>query len=246
MLKTFNNYHLGDNIIHLNWLRKLREPIEHYCQPQYIAQLRPIVEDAPHITLHPISQRPVDSVDSWINAHSEYVSPWRDDWAFFHLRHFEALAKKLGVENPSRTTDSLRCDWPKLKDSSADLGNFDVLCINSEPKSNQFPAFSHQAWRNLVSHLKNKGLRCVTTAATGLVPSTIEAGLDVSDIGHIASKCNLHISMNTGPLWPTFNTLADPTYRIVLCNIHTFPLHDGCITLRDFSQIRPVLDRLGY
>ena len=52
MIHTYNEYHLGDQLIHLNYLRKVCKEnphldFTHHCQEQYHAQLLPLCEDAP-------------------------------------------------------------------------------------------------------------------------------------------------------------------------------------------------------
>ena len=56
MISTFNEYHLGDQLIHLNWLRKVaiangERHFSHHCRPEHLEKIRPLVCDVPNISL---------------------------------------------------------------------------------------------------------------------------------------------------------------------------------------------------
>ena len=98
-IKTYNAYHLGDNLIHLNWLRKVVQwsgrPAIHYCLPDYIEALRPFVAgDA--IEILPLAKPGSDAVDSWINANGEYENvAFRRNW-LVSPGAFRRLARRWG------------------------------------------------------------------------------------------------------------------------------------------------------
>lgn len=231
---------MGDNLIHLNWLRKVvrwsGRPAIHYCDPVYFSSLAPFIAgDA--IELAPLSAVSVDAVDSWINARGEYENvAFRRNWVWFHLEHFEALARRLEIPNLASRRRHLRFNHPLVPGSPNRMGRFDVLLVNSVPRSGQFPNYDGQAFRGLVSWLLDHGKTVVTTEPTGLCPSTIEAGLSVWDIGRLSIDCGFIASVNTGPLWPTFNIWTEDKPRIVWCQIHEFPLNDRTVTLTRVDQ----------
>ena len=45
----------------------------------------------------------------------------------------------------------------------------------------------------------------VTTAPTGMCPSTLEQGMDVTSIGALSNRVTHIEGIATGPLWTTFN-----------------------------------------
>ena len=119
----------------------------------------------------------------------------------------------------------------------------DFLLINSAPRSGQFPNYDADAFRELVRWLQGQGKSVVTTEPTGLCPSTIEAGLSVWDIGRLSIDCGWILSVNTGPMWPTFNIWTDTKPRIVWCQIHEFPLGDQTATLTRIEDAYQVIER---
>src|SRR5215510_6283152 len=63
LIRTHNAYHLGDNLVHLHFLRKVslanrRLTFIHAAKWQYLDQLRPVIEDIPQIALVSIDNDP--------------------------------------------------------------------------------------------------------------------------------------------------------------------------------------------
>ena len=242
MIETYNEYHLGDNLIHLNWLRRTGVPSIHYCHPEYIPQLEDLTENR-RITLKPLSEKTPQAIDSWINADGSFNNvPYRRNWVFFHLQHFSKLARKLNVKVPTFNRNDLLLDYPALIKSNPLCKAFDFLIINSQPRSGQFPAFNQHEFKVLTCHLA-KSYRVITTEPTGYAPSTIEAGLSVSQIGSLSRFCHSIISVNTGPMWPTFNPYTNTKLRIIYCNVHHFPLTDHTITINNIPDTYNILNQ---
>jgi hypothetical protein len=113
--RTHNGYHLGDNLVHLNFLRKvaLANPdrqFVHAAQWQYIRQLRDVIADVPNIKLEEFGYLlPADSLDSWRGANNFWYShPNRNDFVNFHLdAWFPYLCERMGVENPMRSSKDM-------------------------------------------------------------------------------------------------------------------------------------------
>src|SRR5256885_13686177 len=98
--RTFNAYHLGDNLIHLNFLRKvaLANPdrrFVHYAQWNYLGQLGEVVVDIPNIELADFNyMMPADAIDSWRGANGFWYShPNRNDFVAFHIEWFDKVAR---------------------------------------------------------------------------------------------------------------------------------------------------------
>lgn len=247
---TYNSYHLGDNLIHLNWLRKVAlierdKAFRHYCPSEHLPQLFDVIEGVENLELAPLEQKPESAVDSWINADGAWDdATLRLNWVFFQLRHFRLLAQKLEVHNPAQSRTDLLFDFPELARDNILSRPFDVLVVNSRPNSGQFPLYSVENFHKLVALLNERHLQCVTTLPTGLCPATIDVGLRVGQIGALARHCKLVVGVDTGPMWPTFNVLSlgSVRLRMVFCHRHVFPLTDDCITLTSLDQVPGVLD----
>jgi len=73
VIHTHNGLRLGDNLIQLNFLRRLslanpELEITHYYNPAFckVEELDPLRTE--RILLRPISEAPAESIDSWRNA----------------------------------------------------------------------------------------------------------------------------------------------------------------------------------
>jgi hypothetical protein len=207
MIATYNEYHLGDNLIHLNYLRRAckenpHQEFIHHCNPAYHAQLTPLCEDVP-ITLGDLYVTP-GAVHAWIgHANYFYEHSHRRDWLRFHLDWFVRLSSILEIENPMACREDFLFDYPAL---GAPLHyEFDYLLINSVPASGQLPDYTPQFFQNMVLNLTNEGHKVITTAPTGMTPCTLDHHFTVTDIGVLSKSVSHIIAVDTGPLWTTFN-----------------------------------------
>ena len=207
MIYTFNEYHLGDNLIHLNYLRRacLKNPdkeFTHYCNPQYHEQLKPLIEGVP-IELGDLHIHP-KAVNAWIGANNFfYQHPQCRHWLQVHEAWFAFLSSILDISNPIASKGDLFFDYPLL--NAAVYPEFDYLVINARPMSNQLPDFSPYFFDKLVRKLLNDGHKVITTHPTGMCNSTLEWGFDVTQIGNLSIYAKHIIAVDTGPLWTTFN-----------------------------------------
>ena len=207
MITTYNEYHLGDNLIHLHFLRKACEKnpgleVIHHCNPAYHPQLAPLTEGLPiqiaDLHIHP------SAINAWIgHGNFFYEHKQRRHWLPFHLDWFARLSSIMDIENPMACREDFLFDYP-------DLGypfevSFDYLIINAPPASNQLPDFDPQIFKNWVMDLQNEGKTVITTHPTGICESTLERNLTVTGIGALSKNVSHIIAVDTGPLWTTFN-----------------------------------------
>lgn len=218
---THNAYHLGDNMVHLNFLRRvaLANPdrkFVHAAQWHYLKELKEVVADIPNIRLEEFHHMtPPVSIDSWRGAGNFwYQHPNRRDFVRFHVESwFPYLAQKMRVNNPVMTREDMLFDYPAIKNPVSEIPNdFDVLVINSAPCSGQFMGFNQYELGRLATQMAHKGHRVVTTAPVfyGLdgksdIPCTSDLGLSVTQIGHLSLHCRFILMVSTGPSWATFN-----------------------------------------
>ena len=143
MIHTYNEYHLGDQLIHLHYLRKVCKEnphldFTHHCQEQYHAQLFPLTEDAP-ILLRDL-HIPPEAYNAWIGYKNFFYNHRaRRDWVVFHQSWFDYLSDRLEVANPIACKEDFLFDYPAL--GAPTQYEFDYLLINSPPASGQLPDF---------------------------------------------------------------------------------------------------------
>jgi len=235
MIETYNEYHLGDQLVHLNYLRRLSKLVDgdiiHYCNPMHHAQLAPLVEDTA-IVLRDLVRSP-HAQNAWIgHANYFYEHPHRHDWVNFHIDWFTRLSCVLGVPNPIASRSDLLFEYPALnRPWDAD---FDYLICNSPPQSNQLPDYTPDFFKKMIQNLTNEGKTVITTHPTGMTACTLDQGLDVTGIGSLSKYCRHHVGVATGPMWTTFNvySLDKVLSRTWYCAHQTLDLTDNTVTLQ--------------
>lgn len=207
MIHTYNEYHLGDNLIHLHYLRMVckQEPhleFTHHCNPIYHSQLEPICEGV-SVHLQDLSIPP-NAHNAWVGYKNFfYHHGARRNWYAFHQSWFDYLSDRLEVSNPIACREDFLLDYPAL--TTREFPVFDYLLINSPPQSGQLPDFSQEYWINRAKSLGNEGKKVITTYPTGVCESTLERRMTITDIGNLSLYVNHIESVDTGPLWTTFN-----------------------------------------
>ena len=218
---TFNAFHLGDNLLHLHFLRKLAlaypdEEFVHAAQEGQLWQLRDVVADIESIRLVPIREKHSDSlnawrgVDNWFYHHRE-----RNNFVRVHLDWFALLAERMGFVSPIKCAADLVFDYPALKaPAGTTFDNDTVLFVNSRPLSGQWTGYNGDIFDEIATRIREKGFGVVTTNPQ------IE-GRSVTHIGQISQHCRAIVGVATGPIWPTFNVWNRGTVKLrVLLNDH--------------------------
>jgi len=218
---THNDFHLGDNLVVLNFLRRLAlahpgESFVHAAHECHLDQLMPVVADVPNVRLCRIEDRAPESRDVWKNAGAGTDGggywerhPDRNQFVPFHLAWFRDLAAAMGLESPVATATDLLFDYPELPDAKPTVTSapFDFLIINSRPCSGQFMAYSDLYCLDpLIERLSHRHLCLVTQESK--VPNihcTRDHGATISSIGRLSLQCKYILAVATGPMWPTFN-----------------------------------------
>ena len=235
MIHTYNEYHLGDQLVHLHYLRKVCEnhphlEFTHHCNPKHHEQLRPLIEDMP-IEISDL-YIPPGAINAWIgHANFFYEHPDRANWVKFMLAWFERLSFVLEVPSPIACRDELLFDYPALKGLATP--SYDYLVINSPPNSGQLPDYQPEFFHSLVREYLNNGKSVITTHPTGMTECTLDLGFSVTDIGSLSRSVDHIIGVATGPMWTTFNTynLATVKTRTFYCAHQTVNLTDNTTTL---------------
>ena len=212
-IKTWCAWHIGDNLIHLNFLRKvaLANPsIEfiHAAAPAVLPQLTEIIEDAPNMKLVAMTGPQGEGVNAWKNTGGFWDRhPKKMEWVNFHLRWFNALSEHLGVGNPILWPDDLLMDSPAILKPTVLSEAFDVLLINGRPGSGQFSQWAPNYFDPVINALRSNGKSVICTAPTAEpgVPCTAQHNITCAGIGNLSLHCKVIVAVATGPMWPTAN-----------------------------------------
>lgn len=209
MIVTGNAFHLGDNLVHLHFLRACAkkypsEQFGHWANAQHRSQLQPLVDDLPNLKL--LDACPEDAVNAWRGAGDFwYLHSERHDFVKFHCDWFHHLAGKMGIESPRH---DLMFDYPALAPHPLNTTPvFDVLLINSIPQSGQFRAFNPYDFTQLAKTLTEQGKKVISTFPTGFCDCTHDGarGLSVTAIGRLSTAAKAIVGCVTGPAWPCMN-----------------------------------------
>lgn len=249
VIETYNSLHLGDNLIHLNYLHRLSiaNPdllFKHYVDKNYISKLCPLLQGIENIELLNLQEMPHRAVNSWIGDEDYfYNSPLQTNWVDFHLDFFKYFSERLGLNTPIIHRDDLLFDFPALHMLNQDTKAHDFLIINSTPLSGQTKDFDPLYLTKLTQTLVFKGFSVITTHPTGIVESTLEKGFDLLKIAQISFKSSVIIGIPNGPMWLTFNKISNKQIkaRLAWVSIQNLDLGENCLTCLNKEDISKVL-----
>lgn len=221
IVEFYNEYHLGDSVFHLTFLRKLcrltNDTFIYYINPNYIFELRHhIVGFEDRIQLRDLAHRPQSAINAWIGE-IYYRHPNNFLFDNFYVDWFNYLTKK--IYNVHFNID-MYSDYLPL--SNKVLG-YEYLVINSVPYSGQFD-YNDSLDRAIVSLAAKHQI--ITTKKVAGVPCTLDAMMSLVDIGATASNSENIIAINTGPISTCLNIWAVQNVKswIVAANNHSYSL----------------------
>lgn len=213
-ITTFNALHLGDNLVHLHFLRALarRHPDIHFTHGAHdslLAQLYPVWSDVDNLTVKSIGEVGQGAINAWRGAGGHwYGHPQQNDFVAYHLDWFRHLARAMGLESPFHCARDLLFDYPALRNGlRQNQPPLDFLVINSSPQSGQWRGFSQHDFETLVASLFASGKSVITTRPTSTpgVASTSAVEGDITFIGQVSQRARCIIGCVTGPMWPCLN-----------------------------------------
>lgn len=263
-IHTHNDFHLGDNLVVLNFLRRLafdypKHEFVHAANLCHIPQLADVVKDVPNIRIVDIEARDKNSLDLWKNAGAGTPQggfweghPLKEDFVWFHVAWFSHVTQIMGLDNPIKRASSLLFNFPALVDSEHILRDqrFDFLFINSRPCSGQLPAYdSIDYFDGLITKLVAAGHNVVCTQPTEVegVTCTKDVGLTVAQIGNISIHTPYIVGVATGPMWPTFNVWnqASVKLRLILLEGENLNIDPEAVQVTNIQRATEVLRGRG-
>lgn len=215
-IEFYNEYHLGDSVFHLVFLRKLSanttDNFIYYVKDSYIAELQNhIVGYEDRISLRPLSQRTPSSINAWIGElYFTHSKSWQYDT--FYVDWFNYLTTK--IYGKAMDID-LISDYPMY---SRVTPHYDILIINSIPQSNQFALNAEQFDDYVVKLSRNYSV--ITTRKVVGVPCTTDTNMTLVDIGTVAANSTNVIAIHTGPITACINKWAvERVESWIICDV---------------------------
>jgi hypothetical protein len=251
--ETFNAFHLGDNLIHINYLYRISlnnpgKKIVHYCEKKYLPQLDELMlSQEGNVHFKSMEDKTTTASNSWIGHEGYfYNSRLKNNWSDFHLDFFQHFSKKHGLINPITESSHLLFKFPILN-KRISTKKYNFLVNNAEPLSGQCPDYRVEDFVELVRVLQKRGYSVITTKATGICDSTEEQNLSVLGIANLSLNCEAIIGVPNGPIWLTYNiyNLNLIKLRIFFVAIQTLKLTNCCVSVNRFDQIFDCLKKLN-
>jgi len=247
IIRTFNKWHLGDNLIHLNYITRAlhkNKNLEwvHYCRPEYLGDLGDLASQLERVSFMPLLECPEDAVDAWIGSNDFiWLSQKRLEWASFHIEWFSYLSKSLNISNPIFEFSDLFFDLNSSK-AIHRIDQVDVLVNNTIPLSGQVPEFNINFLNWVADELLKRGLSVVTTNPGSDAVNTQDFCYSVTEIAWLSTKAKFIIGIPNGPIWPTFNILNEHTVsaRIFLICGQVINLRNTFCYQREADFVRQV------
>ena len=259
LYQTFNEWHLGDNLVHLNFLRRLavEHPdcqFVHACRAEHHEQLKPLVWPLANVRIVPLQGRDPHSVDAWKNhgawsRRGGFVDhhPLQLDWVEFHKVFFADLARRMGLSTPIHATEDFLFEYPALKEETRLPGRWDVLVCNNSGMSAQLRGWKEGDWDDILDRLLAAGRKVVCTHPSRTrAACTLAHGLSVTGVGNISTRADRILGCPCGPMWPTFNIWTNDKPRIVLLSRETVDLGTQTRHARTKGELIQILQADGW
>lgn len=255
---THCDFHLGDNLVHLHFLRGLAKRYRehrfiHAVHACHIAQLNEVVDDLPNLHLCPLETTSTGSMDVWKNAGGCWENhALRNDYSGFYLEFFKYLASRMGLSSPFANREDLLFDYPKIQETVEILRpHWDFLVINSQPCSGQFLECRGDTLSlDLTIESLAKKWSVITTQLCSIpgVPCTQTFGLTISQIGALSLHCDNIVMISTGPSWPTFNIWNKDSvkFRLILADNEQLNLSKNTMQVRSTVEASAALHAKGF
>jgi len=261
--KSYNEFHLGDNLIHLHFLRALAKRNQanqfiHYAHQCHLPQLEEAVTDLDNLLLLPLGEKVNGGYgdfgfNAWKNADGYWQHHRDQNWyAEFYLQFFAMFAHRWGLETPFNKRTDLLFDYPAIAETRIGLaaGDFDFLVVNSQPSSGQFRAYdSVNCMDGFARDLVRAGHRVVTTRPVEGLPCTLNDKLTISQIGTLSLHIPHLVMVSTGPSWPTFNVWNQGTVKtrllLIDCGEDLTTLCPGTVQTNTLAGAREILKSKG-
>jgi len=228
-----NSYHLGDSVLNFIFFNLIKNYIEHnnikifyYAKKEYLPQIKEFI-CSNNIFLSSIDFKPKSSIELWVNnplfnyVHCQQSQPI--NYNLYYKTYLNNVLNTLKInfninKFVYRDEDILN-RYNKISDK---YKNFDILILNSEPRSNQFD-YKKDEWDNYIINL-NSIFKILTTTKVNGVLCTSDDNLTLKDIASLSTKAKVIIAVNSGVVPGLLNiyTLTSVKHFYIFDNINYF------------------------
>lgn len=237
MIELYNIYHLGDCTWQVHYMRKMCDAFQvsfnFYCCKEYHSELQAQIGlYSNRIILKDINEKTSRAVDTWINSNSFLMRHGqRSNYNQVYADFFIELNRKIGLPKYEFTKDFLVFDNEAILNEPTE-NKYDILLINSEPKSGQFQ-YKKDDFEYLITllygTLKNdKYYNIITTSKYKNVPCTQDTNMNLLEIASLSKHVDYVIGVHTAPLLMCFNKWNIDTVKhwYVCDGYHGFTYND--------------------
>ncbi len=216
-LHLYNIYHLGDNVFNIiffnkiyPYLSKKNIVIQYYCNHNYHSQVKEFIQYPDRIKLRSLEERGDKGLELWINNRNlvnNYELQCLVGFDTYYIHFYNYILKQLQFpiilfdlkykdEDLLYRKKRILSEYPKYK-------NLDILFINSEPLSGQYP-YPRQEWNQFITTM-NKKYNIITTLKVKDIDCTMDIKLTIKDIAALSIEAKYIIAINTGPFVGCYN-----------------------------------------
>jgi len=206
-------FHLGDNIYNIHLYRKLIEANSeiifiYYVQSVYIKPLNDFIKGyEDKIILKPYNERPLHSINSWINEDNTYYDKIINNICLevIYYEFYQKFCKRLGLDCPINDIVGTYLDYTELLEPNALTTKNDYLIANSDPFSGQWVI--RDEFKFITDKLLEKNVKIISLQPTGisLIPCTRDYGLNLLQVGNIAINSRYIFGVHSAPFCTIIN-----------------------------------------
>ena len=251
VVDTYCQWHLGDNLILLHFLRKMSEryldvEFRHALNPEYLRQCNEVVQDLSAIRLSSLPDTRFSSqpIDGWKGADGFFFEhPRRYDYGTVFVDFFAKMARKMGLESPIKNPEMLLFDYPALKRRVLSK-QYDFLVVNSVPLSGQFKQYSEERFLDVLHRIQGSGFSLITTKKVEGFDCTLDHKLTVTGIGNVSLYTHFFFGVVTGSMWTSMNVFNNFRHekKVLLDNETNVDFGENVLMARDMEDAIQALD----
>jgi hypothetical protein len=223
-----NSYHLGDNIYNFimfyiikNFIEENNIVIFYYALKEHLPQLKEFLCSS-NIFLASLEYKPQSSIELWgdnplfklINDDESKPYSMNEYLKIFYNNVLRILCINFNITRYCYVDNELITRYDNIDDK---YKNFDILILNSQPRSNQYN-YNKFEWDNYILHL-NKTFKILTTTKVDNLLCTFDDNLTVKDIAALSTKAKVIIAINSGVVPALLNIQT-------LMNVNCFYIFD--------------------